>query len=327
MGSIPENPDRPYLSLLNDIPLPPLIFIMGDHRSGTTLLYKILGATGCFNIVTAYHVIRQNEILFHHVHGSTEDGQRELCKIFERKGLSTRIFDGVAVASDMPEEYGFVLKDAGLRPQLTPKKAGDLIIFSKKMQLLCGKDRPLLLKNPWDYFLNFIQVKEIFPHSKFIFIGRHPIVTINSQLKAARSLFQDKNEYVALVAQWYEQLYKNPLRLQMSRALFSQHFDLGFHMVFRHVVRASHYFLKQITRLPDQEVLKIRYEDLCQEPKFTVDKTLSTLKLVARTEPDYHDLIQPRAIELLPEVKRNQAKVSIKLKRYLAYWKYEENYE
>ncbi len=31
------------------------VFILGPHRSGTTLLYEMMHANGCFNIVTARH--------------------------------------------------------------------------------------------------------------------------------------------------------------------------------------------------------------------------------------------------------------------------------
>ena len=42
--------DEKYMELLSKVKFSP-IFIMGDHRSGTTLLYKILAATECFNFV------------------------------------------------------------------------------------------------------------------------------------------------------------------------------------------------------------------------------------------------------------------------------------
>ena len=49
--------DQPYLDQLTQTDLQP-IFILGDHRSGTTLLYQTLASTHCFNVVKAYHVIK-----------------------------------------------------------------------------------------------------------------------------------------------------------------------------------------------------------------------------------------------------------------------------
>ncbi|NEN93018.1 MAG: sulfotransferase [Okeania sp. SIO3H1] len=58
--------DRPYLDLCSKIDFSP-IFIMGEHRSGTTLLYKSLVATECFNCVTAYHIIKYDQILSNYI--------------------------------------------------------------------------------------------------------------------------------------------------------------------------------------------------------------------------------------------------------------------
>lgn len=33
------------------------VFILGLHRSGTTILYEMLASTGAFDVLTAWHVI------------------------------------------------------------------------------------------------------------------------------------------------------------------------------------------------------------------------------------------------------------------------------
>jgi LPS sulfotransferase NodH len=38
------------------------IFIMGNHRSGTTWLHLLLAETGCFAYVTAFHVIASSTL-------------------------------------------------------------------------------------------------------------------------------------------------------------------------------------------------------------------------------------------------------------------------
>ncbi|EDX82930.1 hypothetical protein S7335_108 [Synechococcus sp. PCC 7335] len=57
-----NSPDSPHLNMLKDVEVAPII-ILGDQRSGTTLLYKTLADTGCFNVVRAYHIIKYDEIL------------------------------------------------------------------------------------------------------------------------------------------------------------------------------------------------------------------------------------------------------------------------
>ena len=77
--------DAPYLELLAGVDFRP-IFIVGDHRSGTTLLYKTLVATGCFNFVKAYHIIKYDEILSNHVNQREEQAIQSLEQHFKALG-------------------------------------------------------------------------------------------------------------------------------------------------------------------------------------------------------------------------------------------------
>ena len=69
--------DLGYSNLFRNMKFDP-VFIIGDHRSGTTVLYMLLAQTGAFNVVTAYHVIRYHEIVANHELGRTAEVKREL---------------------------------------------------------------------------------------------------------------------------------------------------------------------------------------------------------------------------------------------------------
>ena len=56
------NPDQDYIQDLEQVDFQP-VFILGMHRSGTSILYKMLTATDTYNPVTAYHLINYNELL------------------------------------------------------------------------------------------------------------------------------------------------------------------------------------------------------------------------------------------------------------------------
>lgn len=84
--------DQPYLDEIKDIDIQP-IFILGDHRSGTTLLYQTLAATQCFNVVKAYHVIKYDEILHNHHNQLEKEKLQELQIEFERLGICDREFE------------------------------------------------------------------------------------------------------------------------------------------------------------------------------------------------------------------------------------------
>jgi hypothetical protein len=191
--------------------------------------------------------------------------------------------------------------------------------------LISDPDRPLLLKNPWDYFMNYIYLKEVFPDSKFIFIHRHPIRIINSQLKAIRSALMEKNEYVALIAGWYRQLFQQPLRLYWARLMFSSYFNLGLRITTRHVSLATNYFLSHISQLSERDYISVRYEDLCQDPQLTIGQIMDALELKVKKNLEYQSLIVPRSDELLAEVKKNQTVIYKKMKRYCEYFGYQIN--
>jgi hypothetical protein len=173
------------------------------------MLCQLLSRTGAFNVVTAYHVIRYDEILANHVAGRTAEAQQALAEEFLRLGLGDRVIDGVRVTPDLPEEYGFVV-DHSSQPQLRPGTLPRLVELCRKLRVQ-GGDRPVLLKNPWDV-LRFAYVKEAFPGARFVFIHRHPQNAMSSQLEATRSLFRTRNEYVALLSPWYRRLFERPAR-------------------------------------------------------------------------------------------------------------------
>jgi hypothetical protein len=69
--------DEPYLALLRDVDFLPIL-ILGYHRSGTTLFYRLLTATQCFNVVSAYHFLRCEKMLFNHVNQREDDAKEQL---------------------------------------------------------------------------------------------------------------------------------------------------------------------------------------------------------------------------------------------------------
>ena len=69
--------DDHYLHKLDGISFMP-IFIMGLHRSGTSILYKMLGATRHFNTVTAYHILKYDELLYNFTKNKEKTVKRAL---------------------------------------------------------------------------------------------------------------------------------------------------------------------------------------------------------------------------------------------------------
>src|SRR5260370_13247640 len=97
------------------------VFIMGHHRSGTTILYRLLADTALFNVTTAYHILNRHRLLALHSAGEEPQAREELRRLFEARGLRDREFDSIKITPDIPEEYAYALEPPGPRRQLRPQ--------------------------------------------------------------------------------------------------------------------------------------------------------------------------------------------------------------
>jgi hypothetical protein len=319
---MPGRPDDRHLHLIQHVPFRPF-FIIGDHRSGTTLLHRLLAETGCFNYVSAYHVIRYDEVLTHHVERTAESETAALMRLFEQLGVKNRVIDDVPATPDAPVEYGFILAAALniRRAFLTPTSHATFLELCRKVQYVSDPARPLLLKNPWDV-LNFMTIRSLVPDARFIFIHRHPLDVMTSQVRAIRSLLAARNPFVAMLAPWYARLHERPLQLRTVRWLDSW-FQLWVRLVGLHTIRASTYFLDNVGSLPASEYVSLRYEDLCREPDSAMHRILQFAGVVPAQTLSWSDRIQPRSSKVPPDVARSYRRLLDRLRPYLEFHGYE----
>jgi hypothetical protein len=310
-----QEPDRRFLHLLAGISFDP-VFIIGDHRSGTTLLYKILSDTGNFQVFTAYHVIHYDEILVNQQTGRELEAKQALAGRFAELGISNRIIDSVPASPDTPEEYGFALEDSQ-RPRVRPANEARMVEICRKLQFTQSGAKPLLLKNPWDV-LSFADLKTYFPNARLVFLHRHPLGVINSQLRAIRSLISVRNEYTALLANWYLRLWQSPVKLAAMRLMFGKGSPVWRSIVPPHVLRANRYYAENIGKVPPEDCFSLCYEDLCRSPRVTLEKLLAFLRVRPEVPPSYETMISQRDPELLPEIARCRKQILKPFQPYLA---------
>jgi hypothetical protein len=313
--------DEPHLCLLKDLAFQP-VFIQGFHRSGTTLLYRLLTATGRFNFVTSYHLIRYDEILSNHANGNTERAKRELDGYFQSLGIKDRIIDKVAVTSDLPEEYGFRLLSLSSRPRLNQGNLQGFVELCRKVQITSDPEKVLLLKNPWD-FANFLFIKSAVPDARFVFIHRHPIDILNSQLRASRAMISRRCPYMALVDPYYGSLFRNPVRLFALRILYSAKLGYQLRSITDYLARATTQYLRDKNLLSGSDHISVRYEDLCRDPDVWINRILAFLGMEPSRER-YGSLVETRPVSLSPDVARHARRVRGKLRPYLAHNAYGE---
>jgi hypothetical protein len=307
------------------------VFIMGSHRSGTTWLYQLLAETRGFDYLTAYHVIRYDLLPEPAETQSMEETYREflvtlglyqeLSATFERLQLNRRSFDEVEISPSTPEEYGFILSNGGTSPHITPR---NLPLFHQLCSRLRtpGSNKPLLLKNPYDY-ANFRYIKKALPRARFVFIHRHPERVLHSFLNALRLLLQEKDSYVALLSRAYTQLFEDSgrTRLQLSRLLVTRRLDFGVRLAAVALAASHRYYLKNLPALDPSDYLSIRYEDLCERPEEMLGQILRFVGVelpaeLASTRP------RPRTGALLPEIERRRNEIAWLMRPYMQLQRY-----
>ena len=324
--------DTPYLAQLNGMPSS-IVFIMGCHRSGTSLLHHLLAYTGQVNYVTTYDVVHYDSLLFNRVTGC----EAEIKAALQRRlgAEKDRGLDRLPVGVDLPEEYRFILTtfdipmgwqarrriDEIFAPHLTARTLDKFVELCRKKHFLAPNDQPLVLKDPADYYFNFFAVHQMLSQAKFIFIHRHPLPVLNSYLQSFGALMDRKSTYWALLDPGYAGFFD---RLSIKRMLASISMRSNWYarLVLERLIASFRYYLDNISRLPEDRYAVLRYEDLCQDPGGCLS-SLSTrlnLNLRPRVPPDF---VEPRKLNVLPRAIRQYRKQHEALRPYLEHCRYE----
>jgi hypothetical protein len=341
--------DQPYLSIVKDVEFQP-VFILGFARSGTSLLYKLLTETQNFNYFNYYHLTQYPRILSNHISHIETEAYRELDESLQKLGIKDRVFDGFTIDSRTPGEYPLILENfkrpllnkivktlekpmqgkpfmplidyAFSHHQIVDETLPLLVEACKKVQYISAPNRLLLLKNPWDY-PNFLYLKKVFPAARFIFIHRHPVHVLNSQINALRTVVSQKNEYLANHLRWYEKAYDSPFFSFVLKSLVEkpQLADLRVQGLMRYFSVPIAYYLENIHTLDPSTFISIRYEDLCESSESVMFKILKFLGL----EPScsWKTEVKPRRQQLLPELTSRFNLIRQKLQPYFAHFNYE----
>ncbi len=129
-----KNLDKKYLDKIKDISFTP-VFILGFHRSGTSILYKMTSSTDEFNSVTTYHVIQYNRLLYNKIENKEQEIKDKLNDIFSKKD---RGIDRLNVDTELPLEYAFLINNTYLFSKLSKINMDKFQEMCKKIQYVEG---------------------------------------------------------------------------------------------------------------------------------------------------------------------------------------------
>jgi hypothetical protein len=309
--------EKKYLCELENISFKP-IFILGLPRSGTSILYKTLVSSNCFNYVNIYHILEYDHLLNNYISGKESDELKKIDQFFSENDVTNRGIDSFEARSTTPEEYGFILYKK-TRKNLTVKKNLDLLFeLCKKIQFISKNNRPILLKNPQDIF-RFVFIKKKIPDAKFIFIHRHPFNSINSGLGSERFLYKEKPFYHSKIDSFYDEIYNYYLLVLFLRFLYNELSPLGVMAITRHMKKFMNTFLENIKNIKKSEYINIKYEEFCKNPNDTIGNILKFLELDSVKKIEYKDLIKTRNLTLDPAVSNMRRFIYKKTRAFFEY--------
>jgi hypothetical protein len=312
--------DHQYIDKIREITFKP-VFIMGVQRSGTSILYEILNKTNSFNIITAYHIIKNRELIYNHMNNLEEESKKKLAVFFKSKSQIDRGIDKLKITPDFPEEYGFVLAQKTGKPQIINESLKIFNEFCKKIQYISENNKPLLLKNPFD-FSNFLFIKKIIPDAKYIFIHRFPIKTLNSQINSIRTLLKQKSQYMSLLSPSYDKMFNNKILLNYYKFMYNSLSPITTNKAIKNLVNRTKYFLENIESIGKNDYVSTRYEDICEKPNQEIKKIMSFLKIKIDSNVDFRKFIKPRRTVILHELKNQEKYIFKKMENYLEYCGY-----
>jgi len=219
--------DRRCRALLNEVTVPPPLFVLGHWRSGTTHLHYLLGRDDRFACPTFY------QVMYPHTFLSTEGHFSALQRVLLQEH---RPYDNVRWDLNLPCEEEFAMCVWGFRThylsgmfprradyydrfltlgRATPREVEQwkaaLLLFLQKVTL--KERKPLILKSP-AHTGRIKLLLELFPGAKFVHIHRDPYAvfqsyqhTLATGLPYGRLQRTDRFDWVGRTIRQYKELY------------------------------------------------------------------------------------------------------------------------
>jgi len=266
-------------------PAPPL-FVIGHWRSGTTHLHNLLTKDPQFGYLTMRHCITPNSFLT-----MPEFINNKLAKMMPDQ----RPVDGMKMGWDFPQEEEFALErmtDLSYNHcYLFPDRADELfrrsVLFESNPadavkwtveyhKLLCRlsldqQGKTLCLKNPPNT-ARIPQLLQLYPDAKFVFIVRNPEHVFRST----------------------QNLWKNVTKLLGLTKTSEKNIEKSFVSFY---TRLMEKYLVDRKKIPANNLVEVKYEDLESSPVETLETIYSSLMLdgFSTAKPQFEQYVQEKS--------------------------------
>lgn len=240
--------DRLYKKNWEQVEIKHPIFIIGPHRSGTTILQQILCLHSKIATPRTYSDIFDMFPIFSKKYGR-----------FLIPSKMYRSIDNIIAGFDSPQEaQGLIFRYFEKQMvKYNPATSEDVKNYMRKILLIEGKNR-FLWKTPY-LSIRVPEVNVLFPDAKFIYLHRDPITCIDSKIKFIH-IWQD--------------IAENPTFLYRSLVGKNDHFELG----------GSGYFWERLNRTINLRYLPPDPHALTQDHLDWVERALKDLNSLASSD-------------------------------------------
>lgn len=266
-----------------DLVKQPPLFIIGHWRSGTTHLHYLMAQDIRFSYLSNYQAFLLNVVLL---------GRTWLKVILSPLMPDKRPQDNIKVTVDAPAEeeqpLTNITKYSGMHSFFFPKN----ISYHDKYNLFKGikpvekrrwqkhytyllklisyanGERPLLLKNPHNTS-RVLELLELFPQAKFVFIHRNPYEIFHSTCH----------------------LYHTMLRSQFLHAFSDEEIEERVYYNFETIMGK---YLEERNLIPKKHLVEISFEELDNDPMGTIEKIYGHLSLpdIEKVRPEMERYVQ-----------------------------------
>ncbi|PCK07441.1 MAG: hypothetical protein COA42_14300 [Alteromonadaceae bacterium] len=304
-----ENIDKPLLGQLSGIKPKP-IFIVGLHRSGTTILYKLISEMIGIPALDVYHILYYERLLNDFKCDESGSNRKKLDDFFFANGMATRVMDNISLSSTTVEEYGWLLKKHAGDMKLTHRTANFFSELCAKLQLINNPAGPVLFKNPWDT-RNVKEISQLYPDAKFIYIKRNPLAILNSQYSNAIHYGKEIDPFLDLLIKdiWSGKAIIGSQRLMYRLTGEKRYKKIMLSLLKKDVAVEMGYYQFGYDEISADRKIQISYEDFVDSPKYIIKKIAEFLELNIVGDLESVEMT-PRKQTNKPEVEAVSAKLS-----------------
>lgn len=270
------------------------VIIIGAPRSGTTLLFSILSSAP-----ELWSLYREGEFIYREIYGEQQCHQGHY--------LDVKALENYNKNSILKMYYKNVINYQLIMPNLKSVTITHRLreyILRNTMGLLSNALKPsqirIVEKNPRNC-MRINVLKKLFPDSIFIHLTRHPITNVSSLFDGWRS---DKDKYITMKnmdmnIRDYDQKSWRFVRPPGWKEYLKNH-TLAEVCAFQYIESNLH-ALNDLKDLPKDRVLRISYEELINEPVYTLNNICKsigipyskTIELMSKNLPEVNAVSKP----------------------------------